>query len=221
MRVCNMTQDINLAPRPLNEVEELQEELRLARIEIAKLKELSRRDPLTGCLNRRGLEEQLALGLAALDRTRSPFFDPIEVSILYIDLDHFKKMNDFAGHETGDKILRDFSQALSSTFSRATDLICRRGGDEFSVVLIGSAIEVATVLAEKLQVDTKDIIGTSIGIASTTIERAPRRASDGSRERYMRRMHTRIEACMTAADNFMYEAKAAGKGTLRSAAMKK
>ncbi len=216
-----MTQDTNLALMPRNEVEELREKLRLARIEIAELKELSWRDPLTGCLNRRGLEEQIALGLATVDRTRSPLFDPIEVSILYIDLDHFKKMNDWAGHETGDKILRDFSQALSSTFSRSSDLICRRGGDEFSVVLIGSTLEVATVLAEKLQEDTRSLIGTSIGIASTAIERFPRRASAGSRERYTRRMKTRIEACMAAADKFMYEAKEAGRMTIRSAAMKK
>ena len=85
-------------------------------------------DPLTGCLNRRGLEQALAREIARSARAGS------ELSLLAIDLDHFKNVNDSLGHIAGDVVLRDFGALLVQT-ARAGDMVARTGGEEFSILL--------------------------------------------------------------------------------------
>ncbi|HZP29517.1 MAG TPA: sensor domain-containing diguanylate cyclase [Acidimicrobiia bacterium] len=81
-------------------------------------------DSLTGLLNRRSLE----------NRVRTLRADDISFSVVMADLDHFKALNDTYGHETGDRALRLFAQTLKAAL-RASDLVCRYGGEEFAVVL--------------------------------------------------------------------------------------
>jgi diguanylate cyclase (GGDEF)-like protein len=85
-------------------------------------------DPLTGCLNRRGLDQALAREIARSTRAGS------ELSLLALDLDHFKNINDTYGHIAGDVVLREFGALLVQT-ARAGDMIARTGGEEFSILL--------------------------------------------------------------------------------------
>jgi diguanylate cyclase (GGDEF)-like protein/putative nucleotidyltransferase with HDIG domain len=92
----------------------------------AALMEVSRADPLTGCLNRRGFEERAVAELGAATRRAA------EATVLMLDIDHFKPVNDRFGHAAGDELLRWVVQTIRSTV-RPTDAIGRMGGDEFAV----------------------------------------------------------------------------------------
>jgi len=85
-------------------------------------------DPLTGCLNRRGLDQAMAREIARSTRAGS------ELSLLALDLDHFKDINDNLGHIAGDVVLRDVGGLLVQT-ARAGDMVARTGGEEFSILL--------------------------------------------------------------------------------------
>jgi diguanylate cyclase (GGDEF)-like protein len=85
-------------------------------------------DPLTGCFNRRGLDQAIAREIARSSRTGS------ELSLLAIDLDHFKTINDNHGHVAGDIVLRELGALLVHT-ARAGDMVARTGGEEFSILL--------------------------------------------------------------------------------------
>jgi diguanylate cyclase (GGDEF)-like protein len=85
-------------------------------------------DPLTGCLNRRGLDQALAREIARSTRAGS------ELSLLALDLDHFKNVNDSLGHMAGDVVLRELGALLAQT-ARAGDIVSRTGGEEFAILL--------------------------------------------------------------------------------------
>jgi diguanylate cyclase (GGDEF)-like protein len=94
----------------------------------AELKYQSMRDPLTGLLNRRSIEEELRRELRRMSRTGLP------VSLMMVDLDHFKEINDCHGHVVGDEALRRVAVKLEASV-RNTDRVARFGGDEFLIVL--------------------------------------------------------------------------------------
>ena len=104
----------------------------LLRQENTRLSQDSQRDPLTGLLNRRGLEQQLQQLLHQADRR------VCSVMVAFIDLDGFKQINDVHGHATGDAFLREVGQRLQHGL-RAGDVIARYGGDEFVVAVCGQA----------------------------------------------------------------------------------
>jgi diguanylate cyclase (GGDEF)-like protein/PAS domain S-box-containing protein len=97
------------------------------------LKEQAVRDPLTGLYNRRFLEETLARELSQAERTQSP------VSVVIIDLDFFKSINDMHGHAVGDQVLESVGALLRAS-CRSGDAACRYGGEEFVVVLPGASL---------------------------------------------------------------------------------
>jgi diguanylate cyclase (GGDEF)-like protein len=101
-------------------------------------------DTLTGCRNRRGFDELLALELARARRYRRP------LSLVLVDLDHFKSINDSLGHEVGDHVLRRVGKLLRTTF-RVTDGICRYGGEEFALIFPETPAEEGVRLAEHLR----------------------------------------------------------------------
>lgn len=100
-------------------------------------------DTLTGCLNRRGFEH--ALNQAVVRSLRRGG----ELALLAIDIDHFKSINDTAGHLAGDAVLRELAELLSHS-SRAGDVVGRVGGEEFVVLLPGADSETAGVVAERV-----------------------------------------------------------------------
>lgn len=100
-------------------------------------------DTLTGCLNRRGLDQLLGQTVHNAVRRRG------ELALLAIDLDHFKAINDTAGHLAGDAVLRELAALLSHS-SRGGDIVARVGGEEFVVLLPGADTETAGVVAERI-----------------------------------------------------------------------
>lgn len=106
------------------------------------LRELAEKDPLTGAANRRHLDQMIDAQLDVLNRTGIPF------SVILIDVDRFKDINDHWGHAVGDKSLIAFSEALLRT-SRRTDLVGRWGGDEFMVILPELQLDAAVAIAQR------------------------------------------------------------------------
>jgi len=110
----------------------------------AELQETAARDKLTGLYNRRLFEEQFEAAVARSLRSKE------DLTLLVVDLDGLKRINDISGHVAGDTALRTLSDALRATI-RSTDVACRIGGDEFAVVLPGSTAEDAVNVAERAQ----------------------------------------------------------------------
>lgn len=114
------------------------------------LRTLSIRDPLTGLFNRRYLEESLVRELHRAARSDKP------LSVIMIDVDHFKRFNDQFGHEAGDLVLRTFAEIIQQHI-RKSDMACRLGGEELVVVLPDAGIEVASARAEALRQAIHDL----------------------------------------------------------------
>ena len=98
------------------------------------LREQTIRDPLTGLFNRRYMEETLRLEIARASRSGAPF------SLVMCDVDHFKRFNDEFGHDAGDVVLQAVAAEMRSRF-RDGDVVCRFGGEEFTIIAPGSAAE--------------------------------------------------------------------------------
>jgi diguanylate cyclase (GGDEF)-like protein len=109
------------------------------------LRSQSIRDSLTGWFNRRYMEETLEREILRASRSRRP------LSIIMLDVDHFKEFNDSFGHEAGDMVLQKLCQTLKSHV-RNEDVACRYGGDEFVLVLPDTSAELAASRAEELRI---------------------------------------------------------------------
>ena len=130
-----------------------------------------------------------------------------ELSVLMVDIDHFKRVNDDYGHDTGDIVLREVAQILRSQ-SRSGDVLCRLGGEEFLSININCGIERALVCAERLReaVENTSIVHgefdknvtISVGVAQCTAD------MDG------------IDDLLKEADEGLYAAKEAGRNTVVS-----
>ena len=112
--------------------------------EIDRLTRLSRTDPLSGCLNRRGFGEELDARVARHERYGDPF------GLVLLDLDGFKEVNDRDGHAAGDELLRHTSAALCGSL-RGSDTVARLGGDEFAVLLDHSDAIATELVAGRLR----------------------------------------------------------------------
>ncbi len=106
-------------------------------------------DPLTGLFNRRAFDEQLEQELAQIHRGRAPG------SLMMIDLDYFKRINDEAGHHKGDRVLTRFSELCRSLF-RQGDTLARWGGEEFMILLPETGTKDAEVVASRLHQQLSD-----------------------------------------------------------------
>ncbi|MDP1862490.1 MAG: GGDEF domain-containing protein [Thiobacillus sp.] len=114
------------------------------------IRELMLIDPLTGIANRRHLDDRLSMEMDRLARYGQ------HLSIILIDIDWFKNVNDTYGHAMGDAVLKAFAHHLSAGF-RTSDFVSRYGGEEFVVLLPNTAIEEAAALAERIREATKHI----------------------------------------------------------------
>lgn len=109
-----------------------------------KLKHLSTTDGLTGIANRRRFDDQLYVEWGRALRENEP------LSLIFLDIDNFKKYNDYFGHLQGDECLRTIAQAIQKCHLRDTDIVARYGGEEFAVVLPNTDLEGAKACAENL-----------------------------------------------------------------------
>jgi len=178
--------------------------------EIAKLRSEIRTDGLTRVLNRRGIEEEFVPLFEDAKHTRDHgvrrklSFD--DVSVLFIDLDNFKKINDAYGHEVGDTVLVSVAAVLGRSI-RGIDRVGRWGGEEFVVMLPGASEEDAF---EKAKILLKSIQAISSGSGSPTNVSA----SIGVASISQANPET-VEQLIDMADRAMYEAKHnRGKGTV-------
>ena len=110
-----------------------------------QLDQLSRIDALTGCYNRRHIDEQL------LHHGSFSIRYAQELSVLMFDIDHFKNVNDTQGHPAGDLVLKEFARRLSSVV-RASDVVGRWGGEEFVIIAPHTDLNGATLLADRARV---------------------------------------------------------------------
>lgn len=165
----------------------------------AELEALTRTDPLTGLGNRRAFQEAMEQDIALFRRHGDP------ASLLILDLDNFKAVNDTWGHDIGDRILKEFAQ-LVRQHVRNTDTTCRMGGEEFAVFLRRTDAAGARTTAEKLRkaveamgVELEDgqilHITVSIGLATLSLEEGV----------------TSSKALCRAADQAMYASKRRGR----------
>jgi diguanylate cyclase (GGDEF)-like protein len=122
-------------------LEQLNDELRQ---EAAQLHGMARRDPLTGALNRFGLRDELS---KAAGRGDARFFP---LSIVFVDIDHFKKINDTHGHDVGDQVIREISDVIHAAVQR-DDICARWGGEEFLLIFPGTPATDARAIAERLR----------------------------------------------------------------------
>ncbi len=149
-------------------------------------------DPLTNVLNARAFAERLG---QELDRNRRY---PRPLSLMYMDLDNFKIINDTHGHQTGDAVLRLVADATRSSVRQA-DVVGRLGGDEFAVLMPETDARLADAAAKRLIAGLRNVfkgtpnVTASIGVVSCT-------ATDASTDDLLRR-----------ADQAMYDAKKSGK----------
>jgi diguanylate cyclase (GGDEF)-like protein len=129
------------------EIQELINRNRLLEAEVERLrvyKEYAYTDVLTEVPNRRFYYERLSQEVARARRNGH------ELSVALIDLDHFKALNDRAGHRSGDQVLKFFAQFLRANL-RQEDVVCRLGGDEFTLLLPDTAVANAKVLVERIR----------------------------------------------------------------------
>ncbi|MDO8958909.1 MAG: diguanylate cyclase [Rhodocyclaceae bacterium] len=108
------------------------------------LRENALRDAMTGLYNRRFLEEYVETLMSGIERKKGVF------SILMLDFDYFKQVNDTYGHEAGDKVLKSLAEILAKNV-RGSDLVVRYGGEEFLVILLDTDAERAVQVAEKIR----------------------------------------------------------------------
>ncbi len=166
-----------------------------------QMTELAHTDPLTGLANRRQMIEQLDREFARARRYNRP------LSLLYLDLDSFKAINDHYGHLFGDEVLASASISMQSVL-RSTDLLARIGGDEFAVLLPETDLKGAIGVANKLRRALRALsgqLGTTMASLTFSAGVAQLTSEDET-----------IDDLLARADDVQYQAKAAGKGEIRT-----
>lgn len=170
---------------------------------VNRLQHLSQHDSLTGLLNRRAIEQCLAREAHRLQRFNEPY------SVLLVDIDHFKRINDLLGHAAGDEVLRQVAQTLMAQ-AREVDRVARYGGEEFCVLLPHTEHEGAVQAAERLRAA---VHGHSIAwqdeTLSVTISTGLACAVDPDEPR---------DSLLRRADEALYRAKTEGRNRVVAAA---
>lgn len=171
-------------------------------LQIRALSHAMRVDPLTRLYNRGYMNDRMREELTRSSRTNRPF------TFLLLDVDHFKQVNDTHGHQAGDEVLMSLAALLKRT-CRASDAICRYGGEEIAIILVDTPLSGAKIFAENLRkaveaekfiIDQKEIsVTVSMGLAEY-----PGSATKG-------------EEVIAKADLALYQAKNAGRNTWRTA----
>ncbi|MEA9676522.1 diguanylate cyclase [Xanthomonas campestris pv. raphani] len=167
------------------------------------LRQQSIRDPLTGLFNRRYLEEALNHELSRCTRRVQP------LSVLMLDVDHFKQFNDLHGHSGGDRVLAAIGELLL-TQTRGEDICCRYGGEELTIILPEVDLATASAMAEKLRagIDALQVMADGVSLpkitASFGVATFPGHAGNAAQ-------------LLRKADEALYRAKQAGRNQVVSA----
>jgi diguanylate cyclase (GGDEF)-like protein len=168
---------------------------------LEKKHHLAMTDALTGAYNRRYFTRHLGRELKRAQRFGG------EVSLLMLDIDHFKQVNDTHGHVVGDAVLRKMSRLISRSLSRTTDWCARLGGEEFAVVLGGTNLAEARVCAEKVrQAIANTPINTSAGAVRITVS-----VGISGLEEIADRSSATVLSLQERADINLYASKAGGR----------
>ena len=166
---------------------------------LTQLRQQALTDALTGCYNRRAFELQLERDLHLATRMRQP------LSLIMMDIDNFKQINDRAGHDGGDTALRIIAENLRAEL-RAVDTAVRFGGDEFAIILPQANVDGALIVAERLRkrVEQTEVPGYGRMTASFGLATFPVHASS-------------CETLVVSADRALYNSKHAGRNHVSAA----
>lgn len=164
-----------------------------------KLVELSSIDALTGIFNRRVLYERLDYEMKRTGRTNKP------LSVIIMDIDHFKQVNDQHGHLAGDQVLIQVAKLIQHSV-RKTDIVGRYGGEEFLVILQDSSAAEGSKVAEKIRIAIQDAVFDAD--LKVTISGGVAEYKDQS-----------IEKLLEDADNYLYDAKRNGRNIISPLAL--
>jgi diguanylate cyclase (GGDEF)-like protein len=159
---------------------------------------LATRDALTGLANRRLFDESIQREVARAQRLAAP------LSLLVLDVDHFKQVNDTYGHQTGDAVLREVADALVAN-TKNYDVVARYGGDEFVVLLPGCHRDDAVGVAERVRKGIARAVGEAPVTVSAGVATLPDNANDAER-------------LVAAADAALYDAKRNGRDRVAGSA---
>jgi diguanylate cyclase (GGDEF)-like protein len=163
-------------------------------------RQLANTDVLTGAYSRRYLERQLSL---ELERTRR-YSHPL--SVLLVDVDHFKRINDRYGHTVGDEVLRSTYRRMRDLLPRACDWIARYGGEEFLIVLIDTDLRGAEIVAQRLVSGIADLpVETTSGAIDVTI------SVGGAEAAQMFSSELNFRGLLEIADHCLYASKHEGR----------
>ena len=189
--------------RMQEQLEKINSELAVSNRELQRLSSL---DGLTGLANRRQFDETLQQEWQRAIRTNMP------LSLIFVDIDFFKRYNDHYGHQAGDDCLKEVAAALQTTIHRPADLVSRYGGEEFVMVLPDTAEEGALAVAEKVLAtvtglriphensDAADHVTLSMGVATA-------RPQEGAQPQQL----------VESADKMLYRAKDRGRNCIEVA----
>ncbi|MET0390813.1 MAG: diguanylate cyclase [Polyangiales bacterium] len=169
---------------------------------VARLEALATTDGLTGCYNKRHFHEELTQRLHAANRFGR------QVSLVIVDIDHFKAVNDTYGHHTGDVVIRELGQILKR-LRRGSDLVARFGGEEFCVLCDQTPGESAAQLAERVRHE--------LGQTTFDTERGPLRVTCSLGVATYPDHAKSQDKLFEVADRALYAAKHAGRNQVRSA----
>jgi len=202
IEILGVTRDISESKRHEAELLQARDETEAANLALrevnAELARLATTDALTGAWNRRYVEQAVETEIAAARRYGQP------LSLLMVDVDHFKAVNDRHGHQAGDLVLAELVQRVRPHL-RAPDVLARWGGDEFLVMMPHSALADAMQLAERLRELAFSEPFAQAGTVTTSIGVADLQADES------------LDEWLERADKALYEAKSGGRNTVRSA----
>lgn len=173
-----------------------------------RLRRLVAVDALTGIANRRHFDRSLDREVRRARREGRP------LSLIFLDLDEFKRFNDSYGHPRGDEVLRHVAQTLNETFRRGGDFVARYGGEEFAVVLPDVDARRAALYAERLR---RRIWQLAIPYGNSSS--GDRVTISGGVATIAPRMKVSADQLLRAADKALYRAKCLGRNQIASAAV--
>lgn len=163
----------------------------------AELRRLAVTDPVTGVWNRRHGEDLLAADLSAARA------DGQSLSLLMLDVDNFKAINDTRGHQSGDRVLVEIGRRLVAV-CRDTDMVARWGGEEFVILLRDCALPAGVQIAENIRATIADTPFIDAGVVTVSIGVAEAAGHDD------------LTSWVARADEALYEAKGSGRNTVRA-----